>query len=77
LVALQAQQEGQGALRRLIAAISAAGMQPVIVEPFTALEQTLRRWGWKERRAGRGDLAHTIWHPRETLEKPCLSGSIR
>jgi hypothetical protein len=60
LVALQAQHEGEGALRRCIAAIRAARLQPVIVEPFDRLEQSLKRWGWRHRRLADAN----IWYPR-------------
>jgi hypothetical protein len=65
LVALQAQHPGHGALKRLIAEIIANGSQPVIVEPFEDLEETLRRWGWKQRRIGTAQHRQTVWYPDE------------
>jgi hypothetical protein len=64
LVALAAVRPGQGALLRLVITIMAAGLEPVIVEPSGRMVETLRRWGWRPRRIGKGFAAQHVWHPR-------------
>jgi hypothetical protein len=47
IVALWAKHPRQGAFRRLVAGIRAAGLTPVVVEPFGAMRPILQRWGWQ------------------------------
>lgn len=63
LVALDAVERGKGALIRLISAIQAAGLTPVIVEPLGRLEGWCMKHGWKERIVGKGEYRQRIWYP--------------
>lgn len=65
LVAIMAAQPGNGAFRRLVAAVRDAGLRPVVVAPSKALAQALKRWGWRERQVGRG------WHSERRWMPPC------
>jgi len=65
LVALAAVNPGQGSMRRLIAAIRAAGLEPVVVEPSGLLIAVLLRWGWRSRRVGQGFAAHNVWYAKK------------
>lgn len=70
LVAILAKRPGTGALTRAIAAITAAGLAPVIVEPTREMRETCRRWGWKMRRAGHDfDTFEEQWRPRIGMRK--------
>jgi len=71
LVALLASDPGHGGLRRLVEGIIAAGLEPVVVEPFPQLVTTLERWGWRSRRIGYGFDAHEIWYPRPRKKARC------
>jgi len=64
LVALMAAKPGSGALLQLISDLTAAGLEPVIVEPSDQLAATLVRWGWKRRQIGKGFKSQEIWYPR-------------
>lgn len=64
LVVLAAIRPGHGALLRLVIEIVVAQLEPVIVEPSDRMSETLRRWGWKPRRIGKGFAAQQIWYPR-------------
>lgn len=64
LVAILALNPGNGAFRRLIAAIQTAGLTPHISTPTREMRDTLRRWGWKGKHRGWGDDVEEIWKPR-------------
>lgn len=64
LIAILAKRQGQGAFKRLVAAIQAAGLQPVIVAPTREMRATLKRWGWKERVTGSGITTEQLMYPR-------------
>jgi hypothetical protein len=61
LVCLQARRPGHGAFHRLLDALAAEGLQPVVVEPLGPLEATLQRWGWCSRTVGRGIYRQRHW----------------
>lgn len=63
LIAIWTPTPGQGAFRRLIAAIEAAGLRPCIVEPTVEMRATLKRWGWKGKRHGHGFGSEERWRP--------------
>jgi hypothetical protein len=64
LILLRARHPRQGALRRLITAIGAAGLQPVVVEPIgEAMPAILQRWGWRRTVQGSGWDTITEWRP--------------
>ena len=64
LVAILAKRPGNGAFRRLVAAIRAANLVPHVIAPTHEMRATLKRWGWRMRiRGARFDLEE-IWHPR-------------
>lgn len=64
IVAIYATHPGQGAFRRLIKGIQAAGLRPIVVEPMLDMPAILQRWGWKFRRVGYGWNSHVIAKPR-------------
>jgi hypothetical protein len=64
LVAILARNPGNGAFRRLIAAISATGMRPSVVLPTRELQSTLRRWGWKCKLTGPAGDRNETWFSR-------------
>ncbi len=64
LVAILASRPGNGAFRRLVAAIQAAGLIPVVIEPTREMRETLTRWRWKRRYAGYGFETEEHWRPR-------------
>jgi len=48
LVLLVARQPRTGALKRLVAAIAFAGLEPAVIAPSGDLEAILGRWGWTQ-----------------------------
>ena len=64
IVLIDAVYPRSGAFTRLIAGIKAAGLVPVIVEPFEILEEWCKRHNWKRRTIGQGDNRQTIWYER-------------
>jgi hypothetical protein len=64
LVLIAAIQPGHGAFTRLIAAIEAAGLTPVLVEPSRLLIDWCNRHDWRSRRVGKGRHKQHVWHPR-------------
>lgn len=72
LVAILAKRPGNGAFRRLVAGIVAAGLKPVVVEPTDEMRKTLRRWGWRGRWHGHGfETSEERWTPTKAA-KACL-----
>jgi hypothetical protein len=64
IVAILAQEPGNGAFRRLIGNIRGAGLTPVVVCPVGAIMPAiLKRWGWVERIVGNGWEAVDEWRP--------------
>jgi len=59
LVLLVARQPRTGALKRLVAAIAFAGLEPAVIAPSSDLEAILRRWGWTQTQAD----GERLWHP--------------
>lgn len=66
LIAILARRPGEGAFRRLIASIVAAGKRPVVVAPSVEMRATLKRWGWRGRTVGRDIETEERWTPRPT-----------
>lgn len=64
IIAVWAINPGQGAFRRLIAAIEAAGLKPCIIEPTREMRATLKRWGWKGKRYGYDFNSEERWRQR-------------
>lgn len=52
LVAIAARRPRSGALKRLLAAIDAAGLTPCIIAPMGVMPGILRRWGWEKTEIG-------------------------
>lgn len=63
IVAIKAKVRGQGSFRRLIEAITAAGMTPIVVEPMFAMPDILKKWGWARQTIGSGFQTEEQWHP--------------
>jgi len=64
LVAITAKRPRQGAFRRLLAGIEAAGLRPVIVCPLPVMETIMIRWGWRCRQIGiEFDEREDQWRP--------------
>jgi hypothetical protein len=64
LVAIKAKQPRNGAFTRLLAALLAARLTPVVVCPMDDMEGVLRRWGWKHREIGVDfDTREDQWRP--------------
>ena len=63
IVAIKAKERGKGALRRLIGAISYAGLTPIIVEPMFDMPAILKRWAWSKRVVGSGFQTEEQWRP--------------
>jgi len=59
LVLLVARQPRTGALKRLVAAIAFAGLEPAVIAPSGDLEAILGRWGWTQTRHD----GERLWHP--------------
>jgi hypothetical protein len=67
LIAILANTPGRGALRRLVAAITQAGLRPVIVEPVgPTMPAILARWGWGRKIKGVGEERLEEWRPKAT-----------
>lgn len=64
LIAILAANPGNGAFRRLVAAIQEAGLVPVIIAPSLEMRETVRRWGWYRRYVGSGFEQEEQWRPR-------------
>jgi hypothetical protein len=47
IIAIIANNPGSGAFSRMISGIKADGFKPVVLFPFTQMENILSRWGWK------------------------------
>lgn len=47
IVAIEAYEPGNGALKRLIASITSAGYQPVVVAAMLDMPKILKHWGWE------------------------------
>lgn len=72
LVAILAKYPGNGALRRLVANIRSAGLEPVVVAPVgQAMPAILAHWGWKGQVIGSGWDQVDEWrpHPPSTPNK--------
>jgi hypothetical protein len=67
ITAVLARRPGTGAFRRLLAAIQAAGLKPVVVEPVgVTMPAILARWGWRRTVVGHGFRRVEEWRPRAT-----------
>jgi len=64
LVAIAAKRPGTGAFRKLIWAIEAAGLKPVVVCPMGIMPAILKKWGWVETKVG------TTYEDREEQWRP-------
>lgn len=67
LVAILASRPGNGAFRRTVAGIIAAGLTPAVIEPTHEMRATMKRWKWKCRRAGYGLETEEQWRPRKSF----------
>jgi len=65
LIAILAKSPGNGAFRRLIDAIQANGLTPVILAPSLEMAATMRRWGWSRRFVGTGFEQEEQWRPKK------------
>lgn len=68
LVAILANSPGNGAFRRTVAAIMAAGLVPTVIEPTHAMRATMKRWKWKCRHVGYGMNSEEQWRPRKSFQ---------
>lgn len=67
LVLIDALRPGTGALTRMLSAIDAAGLRPVVVAPTREFAAALARRGWKRRSCGFGFEHEEVWRsPRLT-----------
>src|SRR5580704_8327521 len=48
LIAIEAKAPGTGAFSRLIASVGRAGLRPVVLCPFSEMEEILVRWRWRQ-----------------------------
>jgi hypothetical protein len=70
IVAIQAKEPGSGAFSRLITALAKRGLRPIVVCPFSHMEEILRRWKWRRKDVGIGfDDREDQWTPRSTWLK--------
>lgn len=67
LVAILANNPGNGALRRTVSGILAAGLTPCVIEPTHEMRATMKRWNWKCRRKGHGLDTEEQWTPRKSF----------
>lgn len=65
IIAIYARQPGQGAFRRMVDGIIAAGLVPVVIAPSQEMRATLKRWHWRCRYAGAGVHEEEQWRPRK------------
>lgn len=65
LIAILAKAPGNGAFRRLVAAIQAEHLTPVIIAPSLEMAATVRRWGWYRIYVGHGFEQEEQWRPRK------------
>lgn len=66
IIAILAKCQGNGAFRRLVESIQAAGLSPVVVEPVgLVMPAILKHWGWTGRTIGRGFERFEEWRPRQ------------
>lgn len=64
LVAILANAPGNGAFRRLIANIRAAGLAPVVIAPVgVVMPAIMERWGWRQTIIGSGWEVFDEWRP--------------
>lgn len=63
IVAVTAKTPRCGAFRRLLGAIIAAGMVPVVCTPMRVMEGIMRRWGWQERKVPTMHGLERQWRP--------------
>lgn len=70
LVAIAARKPGTGAFRKLIWAIEAAGLKPVVICPVgRIMPAIMKRWGWVETRAGHNfETWEDQWRPPAPVE---------
>lgn len=61
IVAICARKPGSGAFRRMVNGIVAAGLEPVVIEPFPVMEAILTRWGWAGKLVGSGIDRYEEW----------------
>lgn len=81
IVAIGARRPGTGAFTRLIIAIMAENLMPVVICPLAATVEILERWGWQETHAGSTfEDREDQWRPRclrEALGRaPAPAGTI-
>jgi hypothetical protein len=68
IIAIHAAAPGNGAFRRLIDNIAAAGLSPVVVEPVgVVMPAIMKRWGWRGRVVGKGFNRFWEWRPSKAL----------
>lgn len=65
LVLLVARHPRKGAFTRLLAAVRAAGLYPVVASPTGSFEAYLVASGWRQEIVGTGFLRDDLWHPPE------------
>lgn len=72
LILLDALRPNTGAFTRLVAAIRATGLRPIVVEPTREFQSILCRKGWKRRSVGYGFSHHEeVWrHPADRRPIP-------
>jgi len=76
LVAILANNPGNGALRRTVQGIINAGLVPVVIEPTHEMRATMQRWKWKRRIVGHGFFdREEQWRPRKNW-KPTAPRSV-
>ena len=64
LVALLARRPGTGAMRRLVEAIKARGLVPVVVAPMgSTMPAIMRHWGWRKTIVGPAHDKVDEWRP--------------
>jgi len=66
IIAIVANEPGNGAFRRLIDGIAAANLTPVVIAPSNEMRATLKRWGWRERSRGYGLSHEERWSPKRS-----------
>lgn len=65
IVAVAARRPRTGALGRLVAGITAAGLQPVVICPFPDTKAILTKWGWRGRHVGDSfETREEQWRPK-------------
>lgn len=63
IIAIIATRRGDGAFKRMVTGIVAAGLCPVVIEPMFGMPSILRRWGWSGKKVETPTGCEEQWRP--------------